>query len=89
MDGGTAVTFWLKRPGQDSWDAEPVGEPVDGESPSSTWAGEGEWALSLPHSCDAWVIGYGSREEVLADARKFRKELDKAIRRLEQAEAAS
>jgi hypothetical protein len=35
------------------------------------------------------VIGYGSREEVLADARKFRKELDKAIRRLEQAEAAS
>jgi hypothetical protein len=41
------------------------------------------WALSLPHQCSEWVIGEGPREDVLADARRLRIELDQAIAAME------
>jgi hypothetical protein len=43
------------------------------------------WALSLPHRCDEWNIGHGTREEVLADAYRLRAELDAAIAAMEAA----
>lgn len=38
-----------------------------------------EWCLSLPHKCDEWLIGTGTLDEVLAEAERFRDELDQAI----------
>jgi hypothetical protein len=43
-----------------------------------------DWALFLPHRCDAWEIAVGSRAEVLAASLAFRAELDRAIKMLEQ-----
>lgn len=43
----------------------------------------GHWAVVLPHHCDEWVIATGGREHVLAEARRFRDELDIAIRHME------
>lgn len=79
------MTFYVKRPGQD--EGQPVGEPGEHDF-GSTDANPDDWALYLPHQCDAWEISYGDREGVLADAREFRDELDKAIAVLEQGEAA-
>lgn len=47
--------------------------------------GEGSdqhWALSLPHRCGEWVIDEGTLDEVLAEAERFRDELDQAIEAL-------
>jgi hypothetical protein len=42
------------------------------------------WAFGLPHQCDNWAIGMSEdREAVLAEARRFRAELDEAIAVLE------
>lgn len=46
-----------------------------------------EWALSLSPSLDGWTVGHGTREEVLADARALRAELDAAITTIETAGA--
>lgn len=78
------MTFYVKRPGQH--DGVPVGEPEFPGAEGSLDAGVDDWALYLPHQCDAWEIGYGSRESVLADALAFRAELDRAIIMLEQGE---
>lgn len=43
-----------------------------------------EFELCFPHQCDEWSIAAGSREHVLAAARRFRAELDAAISELEQ-----
>jgi hypothetical protein len=83
MGGRIVTAFFLKRPGQLSDEAETIAGHSD-SWPASTWADRDEWALSLPHSCDAWVIGSGSLADVLEEAREFRALLDEAIRRLEQ-----
>jgi len=42
------------------------------------------WAIDLPHQCDEWAIAMSpDREAVLAEARRFRAELDAAIAELE------
>ena len=42
------------------------------------------WALGLPHQCDDWAIAMSTdRDHVLAEARRFRAELDAAIAVLE------
>jgi hypothetical protein len=82
------TAFYLKRPGQWSSEAETIAGDDDGSWPSDSSATHDEWALSLPHSCGAWDIGIGSREDVLEAAREFRAGLDRAIRRLEQEEAS-
>ncbi|MCX4751759.1 DUF6221 family protein [Kitasatospora sp. NBC_01287] len=88
LGGGSIVTtFYLKRPGQYSDEAEAIVCGDDDSWPGSTHAAEDEWALSLPHSCDAWEIGIGSLGDVLEAAREFRAGLDEAIRRLEQEQA--
>ncbi len=46
-----------------------------------------QWSLSLPHSCGEWEISDGTREDVLADAVRFRDELDQAIAALQAEEA--
>lgn len=56
-----------------------------GSDPRDYIGGEQDWALSLPHQCDEWTISYGSRADVLADARRFRDELDQAITAMEAA----
>lgn len=78
------MTFYVKRPGQDEGD--PVGEPPEWEVPGSLWVDDSDWALYLPHRCDAWKIGDGTREQVLAAGLEFRAELDRAITVLEQGE---
>lgn len=46
----------------------------------------GEYGIWLPHSCDYWQIADGSdKAAVLAEARRFRDELDAAIAKLEAA----
>lgn len=80
------TAFFLKRPGQLSNEAETIAGGSD-SWPSSTWADVDEWALSLPHSCDAWVIGTGTLADVLEEAREFRAGLDAAIRVLEREQA--
>lgn len=75
------MTFYLKRPGQD--EGAPVGS-ADGDGFGWCDATLDEWALYLPHQCDAWEIAVGDRETVLADAKKFRAELDHAIAMIEQ-----
>jgi hypothetical protein len=75
------MTFYVKRPGQH--EGTPVGQ-ADGGDFGSSDATLDEWALYLPHQCDAWEIAVGDRETVLADAKKFRAELDHAIGLLEQ-----
>ena len=43
-----------------------------------------DYGISLPHQCDSWVIiASPDRETALAEARKFRDELDQAIAELE------
>ena len=43
-----------------------------------------DYGICLPHQCDSWVITASSdRETALAEARKFRRELDQAIAELE------
>lgn len=52
-----------------------TGSPLAGSDPRY---GDG-WALSLPHHCGEWVIDHGTLDEVLAEAERFRDELDQAI----------
>lgn len=75
------MTFYVKRPGQRK--GEPVGEPgeYDLGTPDAL---EEEWALYLPHQCDAWDIASGDHETTLAEAKTFRADLDRAIEVLEQ-----
>lgn len=71
------MTFYVKRAGQ------PDGEPVQSgahEDTGSLYASYFDWALYLPHQCDAWVIADGERDWVIGAARRFREELDEAIR---------
>lgn len=75
------MTLYLKRPGQE--DGDPIGDPGEYEHDGGHGAERDEWALYLPHQCQAWDIGYGSRESVIEDARAFRAELDVAIALLE------
>lgn len=77
------MTFYIKRPGQESWDVEPDGGDILGDLAADT----SEWSLHLPHQCGAWEIGYGTLDETLAEAREFRAGLDEAIRMLEQEQA--
>lgn len=45
------------------------------------WGGDAldHYSLSLPHSCDEWVIGEGDRASVLTDAMALREQLDRLI----------
>jgi hypothetical protein len=81
------MTFYLKRPGQR--EGRPLTGPEDYERPGCLDAGIDEWSLHLPHQCDAWEIGYGTREETLAEAYRFRDELAAAIQALEAGELAA
>ena len=83
----------LKKPDKDTWVAPCVAtgktaDPWDGSlsNVGESDIGKGDWAVMLPHSCDSWVIAAGSREHTLAEARRFRDELDKAIAMLEAGE---
>jgi hypothetical protein len=78
------VTFFVKRAGQR--DGVPVGEPEYPDDHGGVDAQVDDWALFLPHRCDAWRIAIGSRVEVLAAGLAFRAELDRAIKMLEQGE---
>lgn len=78
------MTFYVKRPGQRK--GEPVGGEADRYEFGTTDACLHEWALYLPHQCDAWDIASGDRATTLTEALAFRTELDKAITLLEQAE---
>lgn len=40
---------------------------------------DADWSLTLPHHCGEWPIGFGSLDEVVADAERLRDELDQAI----------
>lgn len=80
------MTFYVKRPGQR--EGEPVGEPGDYDHGAPDALAD-EWALYLPHQCDAWDIASGDRETTLAEARAFRAELDRAIGVLEQGDGAT
>lgn len=75
------MTFYVKRPGQRT--GKPVGEP-DGYDFGQPDALGDEWALYLPHQCDAWDIASGDLETTLAEAKAFRADLDRAIEVLEQ-----
>lgn len=77
------MTFYIKRPGQR--EGEPVGEPGEYDH-GTTDALEDEWALYLPHQCDAWDIASGDLATTLAEARKFRADLNQVIRLLEENE---
>jgi hypothetical protein len=45
---------------------------------------DADYGIRLPHQCDSWVITASpDRETALAEARKFRDELDRAISELE------
>jgi hypothetical protein len=91
--------FMLRKPGArvdgDFGDETPVYAAPGFDEPQPAWqthAGsdprlepESEWALALPHHCDEWNIGDGSREDVLAEAKRFRAELDAAIAVMEAA----
>ena len=57
------------------WDAA-------GSDPRNYIGGENDWALSLPHRCGEWGIAEGTLEDVLAEALRFRDELDQAIEAL-------
>lgn len=77
------MTFYVKRPGQD--EGIPVGEEGEYDYFSGGLnAMRDDWSVYLPHKCGSWEVGYGSREEALADAHAFRAELDRAIAVLEQ-----
>lgn len=76
------MTFFVKRPGRH--DGVPVGEPEYPDDHGGVDARVDEWALFLPHRCDAWTIAVGSRADVLAAGLAFREQLDEAIRWLER-----
>ena len=51
-------------------------------------AAKGDWAVFWPHQCESWVIASSpDRAFVLAEARRFRAELDAAIAVLAGADA--
>lgn len=77
------MTFYVKRPGRR--EGEPVGEAGEYDHGTPD-AYADEWALYLPHQCDAWDIASGDRETTLAGARAFRAKLDRAIEVLETGE---
>jgi hypothetical protein len=54
---------------------------MDTQAGSDPRHGDG-WSLSLPHRCGEWVIDHGTLDEVLAEALRFRDELDQAIEAL-------
>ena len=78
------MTFYVKRPGEHV--GRPVGEPEYPDDHGGIDVRVDDWALFLPHRCDAWQVGTGSRAEVLAAGLAFRAELDRAIEMLEQGE---
>lgn len=76
----------LRRPG----DKYKVYIGPDFTEPKTNWPfaeedpryGEGaldDYSLSLPHSCQEWVIGGGDRAQVLMDAMALREQLDQVI----------
>lgn len=38
----------------------------------------GQWAVWLPHDCDEWVIGHGTKEETLDQLNTFIESLNAA-----------
>ena len=72
---------------------EPFGlrvyRPVEDRYEAEAYAGDTSvpeecWAIGLPHQCGSWAIAMSpDRAQVLAEARRFRDELDAAIRELE------
>ena len=62
----------------------PVADRYDDDPDASTDVPDECWAIGLPHQCDDWAIAMSTdREAVLAEARRFRAELDAAIAQLE------
>jgi hypothetical protein len=75
LPGADGVPFGFRvcRPVADRYDE--LDEPT--EIPDDCWA------LGLPHQCDDWAIAMSpDREVVLAEARRFRDELDAVIAEL-------
>lgn len=71
---GQPFGFKVYRPAADRYDEvdDPLSIPDDC------------WALGLPHQSDDWAIAMSpDREQVLAEACRFRDELDAAIRELQ------
>ena len=67
---GEPFGFRVYRPAADRYD----------ELDESTDVPDECWAIGLPHQCDDWAIAMSTdREVVLAEARRFRAELDAAI----------
>jgi hypothetical protein len=73
----------------DDWQRPEPGRPFEfevhrpGEPGNQTFAGD-DYGICLPHQCDAWEITRSpDRETALAEARRFRAELDAAIAELE------
>jgi hypothetical protein len=53
--------------------------------PGRQWAAKADWAVSLPHQCDDWVIAADpDRVWVLSEVRRFRDEVNQAIAVLEE-----
>lgn len=77
----TGFGFTVQRPDRRAIEVRKNGatEPLHGHN---VWA-EGLWAVYLPHQCDDWEIAEGTRDEALTEVRRFRDELDQAIRILE------
>jgi hypothetical protein len=60
----------------------PVADRYDEDDP--TCIPDECWAFGLPHQCDDWAIAMGSDlQAVVAEAKRFRAELDNAIEALE------
>lgn len=92
-DGPEPFNLMLRRPGSRSVFLGPsYGDPDEWYRRDGVYEGVDEredrgtdWSLSLPHHCDEWPIGVGSREQVLAAAHRLRDELDAAIGAMEAA----
>ena len=90
----TPFGFMLRKPG-DAHNvylapdyAEPHREITTDATNDPRWGENAaqDWCLSLPHRCDEWNIGDGSRDDVLTEAKRFRAELDAAIAVMETAD---
>lgn len=78
------MTFYVKRPGEH--EGAPVDDKEMHDHVGTTDAYLDEWALYLPHQCDAWDIASGDLATTLTEAHAFRAQLDKAIEQLEKAQ---
>lgn len=62
----------------------PVADRYDDDPDGDSTVPDDSWAIGLPHQCDSWAIAMSpDREAVLAEAKRFRAELDEAIAELE------